>query len=124
MFSLDGDSQISLGPAARITIGVILICLALLSCYPFYQFPGSPESLFIASLLGIPCLVVGVAVIIGDGRQARITTGGYILCAVLLALVAAISTWSGDIFAVFFWFASLACLLLAYFRKKQKNTFI
>ena len=124
MFALNSGSQINVGPVVRISIGVTLICLALLSCYPLYKFPGSSEALFLASLLGIPCLVVGVAVMIGDGRQARITTGGYILCAALLAVVAAISTWSGDIFAVFFWFASLACLLLAYFRKKQKNTFV
>jgi K+ transporter len=123
MFSLTDSPQVNLGPVVRIAIGITLVVLALVSCYPFYIFPDSSEALFLASLLGIPCLVVGVAVMIGDGRQARITTGGYILCAVLLVVIAVISTWSGDIFAVFFWFAALACLLLAYFRKKQKNTF-
>ncbi len=117
------DSQISLGPAVRITMGVVLILLALLSAYPFFVFPGSSEALFLAALLGIPCLIVGVAVLIGDGRQARITTGGYILCAVLLAVIAAISTWAGDLLAIFFWFAALACLLLAWFRKREKHTF-
>ncbi len=104
-------------------MGIILILLAGVSCYPLYLYPNASESLFLAGLLGIPCLIVGVAVLIGDSRQAQITTGGYILCAVLLAVVAAVSTWSGELFAVFFWFASLACLLLAYFRKKQKHTF-